>query len=308
MPLEVNAKQYHRILKRRRARQRLEGLLTSKREAILYLHRDRCGLATRRPRGPGGRCLTFEELMETERRALSRRNNGKELPPKAANTSVPLLCNTGNSEVSKCINCGGVEDLWICLTCDNIGCGDLKGGHAKQHWRESGHKVVQMVVGRSTIWDYSTNSWNRPSDIPSPKCLDSEPPPSTDQLGLTPCEVPLSQKRLYPFDTDVEQEPATNVAKRVKVIHTSTFEALTSVSDVAYENTSQADASFNTSGEQDTRDSNTMMTDHGSDEARDHTTSSHPFPAPSQRPHQLPNGHFKCPQCDRQSGRLSEIK
>jgi hypothetical protein len=68
-PLYVNAKQFHRILKRRVARQKLEEQLrlTSKGRKP-YLHESRHNHAMRRPRGPGGRFLTADEVAAMEKK------------------------------------------------------------------------------------------------------------------------------------------------------------------------------------------------------------------------------------------------
>ncbi|KAJ2610495.1 Transcriptional activator [Coemansia sp. RSA 1365] len=67
-PMYVNAKQYHRILKRRDARARMaaEHKMNVKRKP--YLHESRHRHAMRRPRGPGGRFLTAAEIVELERK------------------------------------------------------------------------------------------------------------------------------------------------------------------------------------------------------------------------------------------------
>ncbi|CAO3665480.1 unnamed protein product [Umbelopsis ramanniana] len=66
-PLYVNAKQYHRILKRRAARARLEEMNRVAKTRKPYLHESRHKHAMRRPRGPGGRFLTASEIAELER-------------------------------------------------------------------------------------------------------------------------------------------------------------------------------------------------------------------------------------------------
>jgi nuclear transcription factor Y alpha len=69
-PLYVNAKQFHRILKRRMARQKLEETLRlSSKGRKPYLHESRHNHAMRRPRGPGGRFLTADEVAAMEGKA-----------------------------------------------------------------------------------------------------------------------------------------------------------------------------------------------------------------------------------------------
>ncbi|KAG6332697.1 hypothetical protein ID866_6388 [Astraeus odoratus] len=77
-PLYVNAKQYFRILKRRVARARLEEVHRLSRQRKPYLHESRHKHAMRRPRGPGGRFLTAEEIaaQKLAQQTVSSSNGG----------------------------------------------------------------------------------------------------------------------------------------------------------------------------------------------------------------------------------------
>jgi BRCA1-associated protein len=57
-----------------------------------------------------------------------------------------------------CSACDCIEDLWICLVCGNAGCGRYKGGHAKEHWKNTGH-TFSLELSTQYVWDYAGDKW-----------------------------------------------------------------------------------------------------------------------------------------------------
>lgn len=101
-PLYVNAKQFHRILKRRLARQKLEDALrlTSKGRKP-YLHESRHNHAMRRPRGPGGRFLTAEEVAQMEAQKAANTEGGEDGNKENANTPAKAAAGQTGSAVKR---------------------------------------------------------------------------------------------------------------------------------------------------------------------------------------------------------------
>lgn len=64
----------------------------------------------------------------------------------------------GSGEASLCSVCDCADDLWICLICGNVGCGRYKGGHAKEHWKESAHNFA-LEIETQHVWDYAGDVW-----------------------------------------------------------------------------------------------------------------------------------------------------
>lgn len=63
------------------------------------------------------------------------------------------------SDVSNlCSICDCADDLWICLICGYVGCGRYKGGHAKDHWKETAHSFA-LELETQYVWDYAGDVW-----------------------------------------------------------------------------------------------------------------------------------------------------
>lgn len=78
-------------------------------------------------------------------------------PPPHPPTS-PLDQPFGAGVANLCSVCDETSDLWICLICGNVGCGRYKGGHAKDHWKETAH-CFSLELETQHVWDYAGDMW-----------------------------------------------------------------------------------------------------------------------------------------------------
>ncbi|KAI0152646.1 hypothetical protein GGR57DRAFT_469855 [Xylariaceae sp. FL1272] len=64
----------------------------------------------------------------------------------------------GSNVTNLCTVCDCADDLWICLVCGNVGCGRYKGGHAKEHWKNTSH-TFSLELDTQHVWDYAGDMW-----------------------------------------------------------------------------------------------------------------------------------------------------
>lgn len=78
--------------------------------------------------------------------------------PKSADPNDPYSHPFGHGISNICGRCNTTDDLWICLICGNVGCGRYKGGHAKDHWKETAH-CFSLELETQHVWDYAGDMW-----------------------------------------------------------------------------------------------------------------------------------------------------
>lgn len=78
--------------------------------------------------------------------------------PTSGDPKDPYSHPFGHGVSNICGRCNTTDDLWICLICGNVGCGRYKGGHAKEHWKETAH-CFSLELETQHVWDYAGDMW-----------------------------------------------------------------------------------------------------------------------------------------------------
>lgn len=79
-------------------------------------------------------------------------------PTSESDPSGPHSQPFGSGVSNLCSICDCTDDLWICLICGYVGCGRYKGGHAKDHWKETAH-CFALELETQHVWDYAGDMW-----------------------------------------------------------------------------------------------------------------------------------------------------
>lgn len=79
-------------------------------------------------------------------------------PSEESDPSNPYSQPFGGSASNLCSVCDCADDLWICLICGYVGCGRYKGGHAKDHWKDTAHSFA-LELETQHVWDYAGDMW-----------------------------------------------------------------------------------------------------------------------------------------------------
>lgn len=69
--------------------------------------------------------------------------------------------NTRSDDVTRLTQCGmcdSTSDNWICVVCGSVGCGRYSKGHARHHWKDTGHQL-SMELDTQRVWDYKGDNY-----------------------------------------------------------------------------------------------------------------------------------------------------
>lgn len=62
------------------------------------------------------------------------------------------------TRATQCGMCDSAEHNWMCVVCGSVGCGRYSKGHARRHWKETGH-VLAMELETQRVWDYEGDNY-----------------------------------------------------------------------------------------------------------------------------------------------------
>lgn len=63
-----------------------------------------------------------------------------------------------NTTTTTCMSCEDTTNLWLCLSCNHIGCGRHEQAHALLHYQDSEHSHVMHLINFS-IWNYKEHKY-----------------------------------------------------------------------------------------------------------------------------------------------------
>lgn len=72
--------------------------------------------------------------------------------------ACPVCRYSGDEAEASCKTCGSINNLWLCLTCGNVGCGRYEQGHAHDHFMKTGHSFA-IDIRKKTVWDYNGDQY-----------------------------------------------------------------------------------------------------------------------------------------------------
>ncbi|XP_020575373.1 nuclear transcription factor Y subunit A-7-like isoform X2 [Phalaenopsis equestris] len=149
-PIYVNAKQFHGIIRRRKARAKAEMKNKLVKIRKPYLHESRHLHAMRRPRGCGGRFLNTKKDADVQNVKSDNHNNGKHLtrPAITSPSSEILQSDSGNLNSASCGSCISRSEVTSMYSQ-----GKNDHFHVIEHLRPSLYlPLANMIVGdRSSV-------------------------------------------------------------------------------------------------------------------------------------------------------------